>query len=440
MITRQTILNKVTLAYVFFILSYLSVPLHADERERQRVNAGNFGLPGMFDVPIARHFPDGELVITQQIHENLWRSGITFQALPRLGLSFRYSGHGKGGSSAYGRVNYDRSFDAHIKILNERKFWPEISIGLRDFIGTGWYSSEYIVGTKSIGKIDLTAGLGFGRLAGLGKFSNPLSFVSSRFEKREQNNHGKGGTLGTINWFHGQTSAFYGLRYYISDRLSLAVEYTPDQMSREYYLDVDSPWNIGASYQINEFFGFSAQYLHGNQLSVAANISINPDRPALLGGKELAPVPMRLRPENTRSPQQNNFDAIRKVLAADRFKIKELRLSDNSINIIIINTKFRSTAQAIGRVASTLQRFTSNDTKFANISIMSQNIITGSYQVDLDKITEEQFNPVLKAHQTDSILAVDIDALPTIKNNQRFTWGLGPYITHRLFNLIYRLV
>ena len=118
MITRQTILNKVTLAYVFFILSYLSVPLHADERERQRVNAGNFGLPGMFDVPIARHFPDGELVITQQIHENLWRSGITFQALPRLGLSFRYSGHGKGGSSAYGRVNYDRSFDAHIKNYN----------------------------------------------------------------------------------------------------------------------------------------------------------------------------------------------------------------------------------------------------------------------------------------------------------------------------------
>ena len=209
----------------------------------------------------------------------------------------------------------------------------------------------------------------------------------------------QGWDFGHYKLVSGQISAFYGLRYYISDRLSLAVEYTPDQMSREYYLDVDSPWNIGASYQINEFFGFSAQYLHGNQLSVAANISINPDRPALLGGKELAPVPMRLRPENTRSPQQNNFDAIRKVLAADRFKIKELRLSDNSINIIIINTKFRSTAQAIGRVASTLQRFTSNDTKFANISIMSQNIITGSYQVDLDKIIEEQFNPVLKAHR-----------------------------------------
>ena len=28
-----------------------------------------------------------------------------------------------------------------------------LSIGLRDFIGTGWYSSEYLVGTKSFGNL-----------------------------------------------------------------------------------------------------------------------------------------------------------------------------------------------------------------------------------------------------------------------------------------------
>ena len=57
------------------------------------------------------------------------------------------------------------SFDAHISVLDEGSYFPAISIGLRDFIGTGWYSSEYIVGTKSIGNIDLTVGLGSGRLA-----------------------------------------------------------------------------------------------------------------------------------------------------------------------------------------------------------------------------------------------------------------------------------
>ena len=69
------------------------------------------------------------------------------------------------GGEAYGRINHDRSFDAHLSIWDETKYLPAISIGLRDFIGTGWYSSEYLVGTKSAGNFEVTFGLGFGRLA-----------------------------------------------------------------------------------------------------------------------------------------------------------------------------------------------------------------------------------------------------------------------------------
>ena len=60
-------------------------------------------------------------------------TGISFQALPRLGISFRYGGQGSGGGMAQGRVNWDRSFDTHISILNEGKYIPAISVGLRDF-------------------------------------------------------------------------------------------------------------------------------------------------------------------------------------------------------------------------------------------------------------------------------------------------------------------
>ena len=62
---------------------------------------------------------------------------------------------------------------------------PPYPLGLRDFIGTGWYSSEYIVSTKSLGNLELTAGLGFGRLAGRNSFSNPLGALSSRFDQRD---------------------------------------------------------------------------------------------------------------------------------------------------------------------------------------------------------------------------------------------------------------
>ena len=92
--------------------------------EVHRATAGNFGLPGVIDIPTAKRFPDGELVITHQNHKYLFMNGLSFQALPRLGLSFRYGGHGLGGSFAQGRINWDRSFDAHIFLVDENKYSP----------------------------------------------------------------------------------------------------------------------------------------------------------------------------------------------------------------------------------------------------------------------------------------------------------------------------
>ena len=129
--------------FIIFPLSHLSA------KDEYRITPGNFGLPGIIDLPTANHFPDGELVFTHQNHKYIFMSGISFQALPRLGVSFRYGGHGRGGGFAQGRVNWDRSFDAHISLFDEGKHFPAISLGLRDFIGTGWYSSD-IVSTKSI--------------------------------------------------------------------------------------------------------------------------------------------------------------------------------------------------------------------------------------------------------------------------------------------------
>ena len=197
-------------------------------------------------------------------------------------MEYRFGIRGTGihGEEAYGRVNHDRRFDAHISVIDEGRLLPAISLGLRDFIGTGWYSSEYIVGTKSIGNLELTAGLGFGRLAGRHPFSNPLGTLSSKFDQRDGNVVGRGGTLGTINWFQGNASAFYGFQYHITDKITISSEFTPDLMSRESsYLEVKSPWNFGTSYQLNDMSTCPHNTLHGSQVSVTAHVSVNPSRP-----------------------------------------------------------------------------------------------------------------------------------------------------------------
>ena len=430
----QTIKILKSVVSFIIILASLFLP-HLAASDAQRATVGNFGLPGTIDLPTALRFPDGELVVTQQLHKSLARSGISFQALPRVGVSFRYSGHGINGGEAYGRVNHDRSFDAHISVLDEGIYLPAISFGLRDFIGTGWYSSEYIVGTKTFKNFELTTGLGFGRLVGRNSFSNPLGALSSRFDKRDGNAVGRGGTLGTINWFQGDASAFYGVKYDINDKISLLAEYTPDLMSRENsYLDVNSPWNFGTSYQLNDYVNLSAQYLHGSQLSVTAHVSVNPDRPPLLGGKELAPVPMRLRSQGALPINNSDEAIIRKVLTVDGFEIQNLNITDDTVSITVKNTKFRSTAQAVGRVASTLQRFTADNIQFANISLYSKDLIAATYRVDLENITEEQFQPTGLREISSTITAIDVSAPQKTENKQVFTWGIGPYIAHRLFN------
>lgn len=411
------------------------IPCLASAIDREQSISGNFGLPGILDLPTARRFQDGELVITHQNHNYLFVNGISFQALPQLGISFRYGGLGRGGGFAQNRFTWDRSFDAHLSVFDEGKYLPALSLGLRDFIGTGWYSSEYIVGTKSIGNIELTVGLGFGRLAGRHSFSNPLRAFSSRFNQRGGNAIGRGGTLGTINWFQGDASPFYGIKYRVGKNITVSTEYTPDLMSLEnIYLDADSPWNFGASYQLNDYLNLSAQYLHGSQVSVTAQISVNPGRPPLLGGKELAPVPMRLRDENAPIVYLSDIDTIEKVLAIDGFEIYDLKIEDNTVSISVKNTQFRSTAQAVGRVASTIQRFMADEVKFANILFFSNNLNTATYRVDLQKIIKEQFNPIPRKNNNPSIRAIDAYIKPIRKNDKRFTWGVGPYFAHRLFN------
>ena len=392
-------------------------------------------MPGIVDLPSGWRLPDGEIVLTQQIHKRLARSGISFQALPQVGFSFRYSGHGKDGHEAYGRRNHDRSFDIHLSVLNESQSLPALSIGLRDFIGTGWYSSEYMVASKSFGGLQLTAGLGYGRLAGRNTISNPLRLINSSFDDRGTNKVSTGGTLGNINWFRGPASPFYAISFEIGHKLRLSAEYSPDLMASENeYITVESPWNYGIDYRVNDYVSVKIQNLHGNETSFTANLSVNPQRPPFVGGKDLAPVPMRIRGDKNHSSQNGNEYLIKKVLEADKFILHNLKIKANTVTLQVTNTKFRSTAQAVGRLSSTLQRFTSDKVKFANISFIGEDLVLASYHIDLEKITGEQFSVKSNEHVEPPIKSVDLANLNSIDLKQRFSWGIGPYVTHRLFN------
>ena len=64
------------LHYCIFLFFFANSAVSSDKRF---IPTGNFGLPGIIDLPTGESPNDGDLVFTQQIHKSLARSGFTFR-------------------------------------------------------------------------------------------------------------------------------------------------------------------------------------------------------------------------------------------------------------------------------------------------------------------------------------------------------------------------
>ena len=74
------------------------------------------------------------------------------------------------------------------------------------FFGTGAWEGEYVVASKAWGPLDLTLGMGWGRLGSRAPFNNPLRLISDRFEERPlglKQAVGLGGKIGVTVFFEG---------------------------------------------------------------------------------------------------------------------------------------------------------------------------------------------------------------------------------------------
>ena len=105
--------------------------------------------------------------------------------------------------------SYGSTFnDFHYLFNEQNQYLPSIAIGLRDFIGTGLYTGEYLVATKNITKnIKLSGGLGWGRLSGKNNQENIFGLGNERIGLST----GFGGTIHSNHFFSGTNSPFFSL-------------------------------------------------------------------------------------------------------------------------------------------------------------------------------------------------------------------------------------
>ena len=253
---------------VFIVFSISSLSLASD-----------YGTTGLIDLPSARMEDDATIKIGAAFDERHRSYMLTYQATPWLEATFRYTGFEQ-------FFFWDRNYEVKFRLLEETADLPQLALGIRDIVGTGVFGSEYVVASKRFGALDTTLGVGWGRLADEGVFSNPLINLSDRFAQREIDAE-FGGELATGSFFSGPNMGIFGGLEYDFERwpVTLVAEYNPDQYLINQVngeLPPASPWSFGAKWEWVPGVVISLSHQHGEELglsiSAATNTSSTPPR------------------------------------------------------------------------------------------------------------------------------------------------------------------
>jgi len=327
-----------------------------------------YGVTGLIDMPSAESQPDGQVSATYAMFANTTRRNFTFQLLPRLSATLRYATINDWGQGTDPDYNlFDRSLDLQFQLLKESGAWqPSIALGFRDFLGTGVYSGEYLVATKTVQDFKFSAGLGWGRLAGIGATENPFCAISDTMCDRDDD-FGEGGDVAWGRFFRGEDMGVFGGVEWTTpiEGLTLKAEYSSDTYDREQVSNSfkrKSPWNFGAEYRLRPGITLGGYYMYGDAVGFNIAFSANPKEPLVPQNLDPAPVPVNPRPpgphstawvENTKA-RETLISAISKAMSDEGVTLQEVKFSPTVVDVRIINRRINEAPKAIGRTARIL--------------------------------------------------------------------------------------
>ena len=235
----------------------------------------DYGTTGLIDIPTARMKQDGALTVGAAYDGQHQSYFATYQALPWLEATFRYTGFEQ-------FFYWDRNYAFKARVFEETRVLPQVAFGMRDLVGTGVFGSEYFVASKKVGSFDLTGGMAWGRLAGKGQFTNPLGILDRRFEFRPEATSDVTNAGRVRNFYlRGDVGFFGGVSYqpWKSD-LKFVAEYNPDQYdfnnrsNRPEYRP-SSPFSYGVEWRPADGVVLGLTHQHGDEIGVSIRSTLD---------------------------------------------------------------------------------------------------------------------------------------------------------------------
>lgn len=251
-----------------------------------RSNADNFnyntfnnhGILGLINLPSARFYDEGSFGIT--LYDGTPDQKMTMTSFPYdwLEASFFYMNIQ---GEPYPGYEYqdlkDKGFNFKIR-LKEEGILPALAIGINDIAGTGYFSSEFIVGSYGIGNIDMHFGLGWGTLNGSDhSFKNPLTYLHDNFNNRSSDYDQLGGKFNPSQYFSNkEVSPFYGISYAFNERLIFKLENDTTEISGKIDYEIPSDKiTFGFDYHLTNNFTVGISNERNTHLSIRISYKKN---------------------------------------------------------------------------------------------------------------------------------------------------------------------
>ena len=246
-------------------------------------SAGDFGSVGLFQTRTARFRNDGDLSVGYASLDPYLRYYMSFQAMPWLEGTLRYT-EITNRSFSIGGLDSDEAFqdrgaDLKFLLFDERRLVPQIAFGLQDGIGTGLFSGEYLVASKRYYDFDFSLGVGWGYFASGSSIKNPLIKFSDTFRERS-GAEGLGGEANFGSYFTGENIGFFGGVEWKTPIKGLILKLeasTQDYQSEPLGINFDRgyPINFGFVYSPFPWVELTAAQERGNTIMIRAGLRAN---------------------------------------------------------------------------------------------------------------------------------------------------------------------
>jgi len=253
-------------------------PKLLETREPWYLSSSDWGVVGLLQTPTARMRPAGSYSATFSRTSPYSRYSFMLQPFDWMEAGFRYNNltNRKFGVSTTNTDQgfKDKNFDVKFRLMQESAHLPELSVGFRDVAGTGLFSGEYLVGSKRVGAVDFSLGVGWGSLGAGGGITNPFKVFGDTFETRPAGfTGGSGGTVEAQTFFKGPAAIFGGAQVQLPwEDWVLKLEVEGNDYQSEPFgdnLEQKTALNVGLLHRVNDYTDFTLGYERGTEIMVA---------------------------------------------------------------------------------------------------------------------------------------------------------------------------